>query len=136
MKKYLLILSTTFAFGVAANASEIVNCLGEVEDGYQVGICQNVVDTLKLKTIDCTGELEDGYQLSLCSRAKNPNRPENTIDCTGELEDGYQLSLCSTVPDPNSVVRIDCLGDLEDGYQSAVCGEVNMDVQSILNNRL
>lgn len=138
MKHKVLYVFAVYAFSAGANASEgkKINCLAALEDGFQVGVCENVIDTMKLKTIDCLGELEDGYQVNVCSNAKNPNNLKNTIDCTQELEDGYQRNLCSTVPDPNTVVRINCLEGLQDGYQANLCSQVDVDVQGALNKRL
>ncbi len=134
--KFMLFLvlfhSTAFA------SAQTLNCLGNLEDGFEVNICKNVVDLKKLRSIDCTKDLEDGYQVNVCNNAVDPSTGEE-LDCAivVDSEDfDYEYKLCKKVPDPKSVKKINCLGALEDGYQVNVCRKVDVKKQQDLARSL
>lgn len=79
-------------------------------------------------------EIEDGYELNLCQNVKDLKG--GTLDCTAELGDAIELYLCQTVPVLSTVHYINCLGELEDGYQLNLCMNVDVRKQSQLRNRL
>lgn len=130
MKTLVMILSLT---SMSANAAGL-NCLGDLQDGYEINICKNVIDLSKVKTINCLEDLEDGYQVLVCENAVNPSI-RSKINCLNP-QDGYELNICKKVPEPRSIVIIDCLGELEDGYQVLRCENVDVKAQQALRMRL
>ncbi|MCM2351861.1 MAG: hypothetical protein NDI69_17740 [Bacteriovoracaceae bacterium] len=123
----ILILGSFSAFG------SNINCLGELEDGFQVNICSRVIDTNKLETIDCN-QLEDGYSVNLCKRARHPLTGEK-LNCL-RPQDSAEMNFCSTVPKRDTVSVINCLGPLENGYEAQICSRVNVKKQQRLWNQL
>ncbi len=134
--KFMLFL--VLFHSIAFASAKTLNCLGNLQDGFEVNICKNVVDLKKLRSFDCTKELEDGYQFNLCSNAINPSTGgELNCSIVADSREFYnEYKLCKKVPDPKSVKKINCLGELEDGYQVNVCRKVDLKKQQDLVKRL
>jgi hypothetical protein len=130
MKLFAIIL----CFFSTSVFADNINCLGELEDGYQVSICKNVIDLSKVRTINCMAELEDGYQAAICVNAINPSTRKK-LNCH-RPQDGYEYNLCTIVPEPQSIHMVNCLGELEDGYQVNRCENVDVEAQRALWVRL
>ncbi len=116
-----------------------VDCLARPLGKAERVLCQSVIDISKLKTVDCTGDLEDGYQAGLCKSAIEPMKSRSTLGCTGTIRGALTQSLCSQVIDtqqPSVADRVDCTGDLEDGYQRGLCQSVNALAQKAVRARL
>lgn len=128
----LLFTAFILLISSAAFSSEL-NCRGDLEDGVQVNICKNVIDTKKLATVNCN-VLEDGYSFYLCQNARHPISGDK-LDCLNP-QDGAEVNICSAVPKRNTVSVINCLEDLEDGYAYLICTTVNVQEQKRLQNRL
>lgn len=112
---------------VSSVFASTINCLGELEDGYQVNICEQVIDLSKVRTINCMAELEDGYQAGICVNAINPSS-SSKLNCHSP-QDGFEYNLCTNVPEPKSIQVVNCLGELEDGYQVILCESVAVEKQ-------
>lgn len=64
MKNVFFVLLLLPASGFA---SEKLNCLGDLEDGFEANACGAVPDPGTVSRVNCLGDLEDGYQGNLCS---------------------------------------------------------------------
>lgn len=127
-------LVTLFCLTALSASAVAADCTDSQVAKRHKQICSRLVDTSKLVLKDCTGDLEDGYEVNICENAIHPSTGRKLNCLKGNL-DSVAKAACGQVPDPYSVARINC-GELEDGYSYNHCAAADLELQTYLNKVL